>query len=299
MEPFAPKLIIVPTDFSDPAAHALRYAAALGKRFDAHLLVVFADHFLPAIDFTAAPAGAFDVSRDAIIEETREELKEWAAREVGTGIPYETRLVVDHPVEAIVDLVRLTGANLIVMGTHGRSGLRRLLFGSVTEAVMRTATVPVIAVNTSTSESGAVSKVLCPVSFTAVCRDALRRAAALTDSPAAPLVLFRQIADDDSETRIDALVRMQEWVPRELLDRCELKVVSTRPAAEQILDLALARHADLIALGISSDRTLGESLHGTVAERVVLRSTCPVLTINPLAARTSTVVEKARELTAV
>ena len=293
MEPLAPKLIVVPTDFSETAAHALRYAAALGKRFDAHLLVVFADEFLPAVDFTAAPAGAFDLSRDVIIEETRKELKEWAAKEIGTRAVYETRVLVDHTIEAIVDTVRLTGADLVVMGTHGRSGVRRLLFGSVTEAVMRSASVPVIAVNTSTLESGKVGKVLCPVSFTAVSRDALRRAAALVDEPTSPLVLFRQIPDDESETRLDALLRMREWVPGELLDRCELKVVSARPPAQQILDLALATHADLIALGIPTDRTLSESLRGTVAERVVRESTCPVLTVNTVATRSFTVVERA------
>jgi len=56
METPTPKLILVPTDFSAPAAHALRYAAALGARFEAHLLVIYADLFVPPADFSALHA---------------------------------------------------------------------------------------------------------------------------------------------------------------------------------------------------------------------------------------------------
>lgn len=51
MQPFRPRLILVPTDFNEPAADAVRYASALAARFDAHLFVVYADTFIPPIDF--------------------------------------------------------------------------------------------------------------------------------------------------------------------------------------------------------------------------------------------------------
>lgn len=300
MERLEPKLILVPTDFSDSAAHALRFATALGERFGAHLLVIFADEFIPPVDFTAVPAGSFSVSRDAIIQETAEQLTTWTTKELGPRtLPCQTRLVIDRTVEGIADTVRTTGADLVVMGTHGRAGVRRLLFGSVTEAVMRTVPVPVIAVNRSTSEKGTLGKVLCPVDFTAASRDALRRAAALAGDPQSRLILFTQTPDDDYDTRIETLIRMREWVPPELLTRCDLELVSSGPAAEQILDLAAATHADLIALGIPADRTLADSLRGTVAERVVRQSTCPVLTVNPFAAKMPGGREGERVLVAV
>jgi nucleotide-binding universal stress UspA family protein len=160
METMTPKLILVPTDFSAPAAHALRYAAALGARFGAHLLVVYADTFIPPVDFTISAAGAFDLPRERLIETAREQLQTFAETNIGASMPYDVSVAVANPADAIIAQARESGANLIVMGTHGRSGLRRLLFGSVTEAVMRVASVPVIAVHETTPEAALVNLIV-------------------------------------------------------------------------------------------------------------------------------------------
>jgi nucleotide-binding universal stress UspA family protein len=153
METMTPKLILVPTDFSGPAANALRYAAALGARFGAHLLVIYADLFNPPVDYTIGGAGTFQLPLEEMIEGAREQLLAFAETNISAAMPYDVRVVVDSPTSAIFAQVRESGANLIVMGTHGRTGLRRLLFGSVTEAVMRHAPVPVIAVHEATPET--------------------------------------------------------------------------------------------------------------------------------------------------
>ena len=160
METLTPKLILVPTDFSAPAARALRYAAALGARFEAHLLVIYADVFVPPVDFTISAAGAFDIGREDLIATAREQLQTFAETNISTAMPYDLRVVVGTPTDAIVAQVRESGANLIVMGTHGRTGLRHLLFGSVTEVVMRVAPVPVIAVHGATPESAPMQVVV-------------------------------------------------------------------------------------------------------------------------------------------
>lgn len=286
MESLIPKLILVPTDFSEPAAHALRYASALGERFDAHLLVIYGDAFIPPVDFTASASGSFDLARDSMIEEAREELETHAQKNISPRVPYDTRISIGEPVDVIADLARESGANLIVMGTRGRSGVARFLLGSVTEAVMRVASVPVIGVNPSTPEHAAVGRILCPVSFGSACRVALRQAAALGDSPDIPILLFRGLERRDLQPSIDELIRLQEWAPRELAARCELKTSEEPAPVEEILDLALATATDLIAMGIPSDRSLAETIRGTVAERILRESRCPVLTVNSFAART-------------
>src|SRR5579859_5491269 len=173
MGSLTPKLILVPTDFSPASAHALRYASALAERFEAHLLVIFSDAFLPPVDFTGAAAGDFALSRGAMIDDTTEELIRFAEQNISAKVPYDTRVVVDSPVRGILDQAAEAGCDLIVMGTHGRTGVRRLVIGSVTETIIRTSTIPVIAVNTLAPESATVARVLCPVSYTAACRDAL------------------------------------------------------------------------------------------------------------------------------
>jgi nucleotide-binding universal stress UspA family protein len=285
MESLIPKLILVPTDFSEPAAHALRYASALGERFGAHLLVIYADAFIPPVDFMTSASGSFDLARDSMIEEAREELEGHAQRNVRTSAPYDTRISVGEPIDVITELARECGASLIVMGTRGRSGVARLLLGSVTEAVMRIAPVPVIGVNPSTPDNAGVSRILCPVQFSAACRVALRQAAALGDDEEVPILLFHGLEGKELQPSIHELIRLQEWAPRELAARCELKTSEEPAPVEEILDLALATATDLIAMGIPSDRSIAESIRGSVSERVLRESRCPVLTVNFFAAR--------------
>ncbi|MEA2488683.1 MAG: hypothetical protein QOH21_475 [Acidobacteriota bacterium] len=213
MQTQTPKLILVPTDFSAPAAHALRYAAALGARFEAHLLVIYAGLFVPPVDFTSGAAGIFDIPRDDLIEAAREQLQTFAETNMSTDLPYDVRVMFGTPVEAILDLVRESGANLVVMGTHGRTGLRRLLFGSVTEAVMRVAPVPVIAVHEATPET-APMQVIAGSRSSAEGRAAIEYAGLLADVDTARFV-------ETSET--------------------------------DLLDAARRERVDLIALGVSGE----------------------------------------------
>ena len=79
MEPLTPKLILVPTDFSAPAAHALRYAAALGERFRAHLLVIYVDAFVPPGDLE------------------REQLQTFAETHIPATVPFDIRVLTGDP----------------------------------------------------------------------------------------------------------------------------------------------------------------------------------------------------------
>jgi nucleotide-binding universal stress UspA family protein len=275
-----PKLILVPTDFSSHAAHALRYASSLAERFGSHLFVIYADTFIPPVDFTATAAGEFSLSRESMIEDTGEELIRFAEENIGRSVLYDTRVVVDSPMRAILAQATEAGCDLIVMGTHGRTGVRRLVVGSVTEAIMRASSVPVLAVNQLARETGAVARVLCPVSYTNACRDALKAAATLTDDRKAPLILLRTVECGDARETVDELQKLREWIPADLVDRCEIKIVPAHATAEQILAMANATSADLIALGAEPGGNIAEILRGSVADRVVQQSGCPVLTAN-------------------
>lgn len=246
MEPNAPKLILVPTDFSTPSAQALRHGAALAERFSAHLLVIYADPFAPPVDLTISAAGAFGLPREEMIESAREQLQTFAEWHIPAAVPYEVRVLVSTPVDAIVAQASETGAGLIVMGTHGRTGLRRLLVGSVTEAVMRLARVPVIVVHEETPVA-LTRRVVSPPRSTDETAAAVAYAGFLAGGPAGE---YHEIS-----------------------------------GGADLLEEAQARHADLIAVGIHGDRTLADTLRGTAIERVVRRSTCPVLTVNSYAAR--------------
>jgi nucleotide-binding universal stress UspA family protein len=116
--------------------------------------------------------------------------------------------------------------------------------------------------------------------------EALPFAAALTSAPDAPIV-FLQFADDDRplEDTLDHLLYLKQWAPQELGNRCEFKIMSGREADRSIASLAKITNSDLIALTIPEGRGLGDILRGTLAERVIRQSGCPVLTVNSLVGR--------------
>jgi nucleotide-binding universal stress UspA family protein len=151
------KLIFVPTDFSEPATRALRMASELARESGAHLLVMFADKFELPIDYTTTVAQVA-IGSQHLAENALEELHTYTELHVGKDVPFDVRVAISAPVNAILDLVNETGADLIVMGTHGRSGIRRLILGSVTEEIVRMAPVPVLTVNEKVGGGPCVSE---------------------------------------------------------------------------------------------------------------------------------------------
>jgi nucleotide-binding universal stress UspA family protein len=133
--------ILHPTDLSDQAYVALDFACALAKCFDAELVIC---HIAPPPTVTTAEGMIITVP-------TGEENEQISARLKGvvpgaSGIRTSHLLLYGDPVDEIVELAGNTKADLIVMETHGRGGLGRLLLGSVAEGVMRKAPCPVLTV---------------------------------------------------------------------------------------------------------------------------------------------------------
>ena len=140
--------ILVPTDFSEPSEAALDYARALAGKFGASL------HVLHVFD---APFAAGAVSPEGFIAESPEvharlfeDAKNRLQRRVTATDRHrygaKTEIVTGSSPESIVNYAKERGMDLIVMGTHGRSGLAQLLIGSVAEKVVRTAPCPVMTV---------------------------------------------------------------------------------------------------------------------------------------------------------
>ena len=138
--------ILVPTDFSDTAELALRTALSLGHDHHAKLLLVAAPPPPPPVSEVYVPLHG----DDGVTEAMKRQLSE-LARSI-TSLPVETKLMIGSPGPAIVAVADECQADLIVMGTHGRSGLSRLLMGSVAEYVLRHAPCPVLTIKPATAE---------------------------------------------------------------------------------------------------------------------------------------------------
>lgn len=130
------KKILFPTDFSSLSDAALCHATALARDAGAKLIIVHVEEPPAAYGAGEMYYGLPDPDNDALVE-MLEKIKP------GGGVPYEHRMVTGDPATEICRLAEEEGVDMIVLGTHGRTGLRRLLMGSVAEAIVRRASCPV------------------------------------------------------------------------------------------------------------------------------------------------------------
>jgi nucleotide-binding universal stress UspA family protein len=140
--------ILVPTDGSAGMQRIIDHATSLARKHEATL------HGLYVVDTASWTGLPMESSFEGVGEALRDE-GETALRELETrpdSVPVETEIRDGSPARQIVDFAAESGCDLIVMGTHGRAGVDRLLLGSVAERVVRSATVPVMTVRVSGSQ---------------------------------------------------------------------------------------------------------------------------------------------------
>ena len=141
---FNPKKILVPVDFSDCSKSALEYAVSIAWCFQGTVDVLHV--------WEAPPAGYQDVQAlhwvlDDVRQEAREELDEFIEATVKTDVAVRPLLQLGDPQEAILRHAAKGGYDLLVMGTHGRTGLAHLFLGSVAERVVRQSRTPVLTIH--------------------------------------------------------------------------------------------------------------------------------------------------------
>jgi nucleotide-binding universal stress UspA family protein len=147
MKPFSK--ILVPVDFSPHSSRALQLASDLSRRYDAGVELAHVYHpmayALPDgfVLFSSAQLSAMLVEFGSLLEQAKQEALAAGAVRVST------KLLQGVPFAEIIDFAQESGCDLIVMGTHGRTGLKHALLGSVTERVVRKAPCPVLTVRLS------------------------------------------------------------------------------------------------------------------------------------------------------
>lgn len=140
--------ILYPTDFSDPSACALNYAAEMAEKFDAELIML---HVLldesQMVSFYLPQLTIKNLSKD-MEEGARAKMEEFI-KETGVldGISYTTEMVKGIADDEIIKYAKENDVDMIIIGTHGRTGLEHVIFGSTAEKVVRSAPCPVLTVH--------------------------------------------------------------------------------------------------------------------------------------------------------
>ncbi len=286
--------ILVPRDFSPCSETALRTAVRLAERTGATLHLLFA-HVLHD------EAGGPPISSAAHDQNIRTQLHRFAS---GEPLGIEEERVVVHVVRdlaappAILHYAEANEIDLIVLGTHGRRGVRRLLLGSVAEEVVQLAQCPVL--TTHAQEAPALgdedTSILVPVDFSVHAQEALQQAKAMAALYDARLDLLHVIEERMQPAFYNAgAVSVYDLVPNldeEVLDQLKrfyeesgatgapvrFRVVPGR-AANEIARYAEEAGSALIVLSTHGLTGIEHLLIGSISEKVVRLAPCPVLTV--------------------
>jgi nucleotide-binding universal stress UspA family protein len=288
--------VLCPVDFSDISLRALHYASALAGWYEARLTVLHMFPLIPVMD--VPPPVLDDETRAGIIEE----LRRWTAcvpREVALDLRVE-RCEAIH--EAIQTFAARAGVDLLVMGSHGRSGFKRVLLGSVAERVIRQAPCPTMVVPARVHDVVADAPVrfrtiLCPVDFSEHSLLAAEYALNLAEETDAQLRLLHVISMppgldeleltlEGARAQIEAerLRRLEHLIPAEAPSYCSVQTaLRTGTVHQEILAAAAEQPSDLIVMGAHGRGAVDAAIFGSNAARVARAASCPVLVVRQAA----------------
>jgi nucleotide-binding universal stress UspA family protein len=296
--------ILCPIDFSDTSRRALDHALALARWYRAGVTVLHM-HQVTAPVYVAPYVGPealqpivlTDLERAQLVTALNEYV---AADRTASGVAIETILdeSIDVP-SAILSYAASTRADLLVLGTHGRSGFQRLVLGSVAEKVLRRAGCPVLTVPPGAAdavprERVSIEQILCPIDFSPGSGRALEYAVSLAQETHARLTLLHvvELPADALEPPNTALVtyratcleqaRMQMKETMRIaapLGAAAADLVLEGKAYRQILHVGRERRADAIVMGVQGRGAVDMLFFGSTTNHVVREATCPVLTL--------------------
>jgi nucleotide-binding universal stress UspA family protein len=289
------KNILCPVDRSRSSLEAFSYAIALARWQGARL------NLLEVIE-SAAPTGGRPVPEDeSVTSDTLAALERDLGRVLTARRASDVRVKIfmrkGNVVKEILAQAKASRADLVVIGSHGRGGVQRLVLGSVAEKVLRLATCPVLTVRSGASVAlrsrSLFRSILCATDFSAAANRGVAYAKRLAKEANAKLIVMHAVewpfGDEvttgplgdlrksiESSAR-DKLVRL---LPRSTADgRGAQAVVTLGKASSDIVKLSRARSVDLIVLGVSGRGAVDVAVLGSTTHHVIREGTWPVLTV--------------------
>lgn len=140
------KTILFATDFSESSDYAFQYAFALAKKFDARLLLMHVINEPVDLRGFYVPHISFEKLEEEIEEGAKKMMEKFCRTHIHDFANYETLIVPGIPYDEVIKKASENSADLIVLGTHGRTGLDHVLFGSTAEKIVRKSPVPVMTI---------------------------------------------------------------------------------------------------------------------------------------------------------
>jgi nucleotide-binding universal stress UspA family protein len=298
--------ILCPIDFSDHSRRALDHAVAIARWYEAKVTALHV--FSPAAVAAFGPGPVvFEpivltaVDRDQLLAD----IKAFAEAEGAPGITIDAAVREGNTAGEILEQAASMKADLLVIGTHGRSGFERLVLGSVAEKVLRKAPCPVLTVPKRLPDAvpaGPVlyKKILCAVDFSDSSLHALKYAMSMAQEADGQLTVlhtveheFQNTADmgsvaydagmaigDYLKEREEALRRRLQEATAGATEFCSVESLMTHGKPwREVLRIATERQSDLIVMGVQGRGAADLLFFGSTTQHVVREASCPVLTL--------------------
>lgn len=280
----AVRRLLCPVDFSERSAEALRYAAALRSTLNGELVILHVSATGPQ---PTRAKGSSDVSLEA-----------FASQVVGLEPSVQLLERRGNAVEEILSTAAAIASDVVVMGSHGRTGLQRLLLGSVTERIIRRSPVPVLTVPLGWRKGGGeavtLASVLCAVDFSEPSARAVDYAATIAEAGRAQLVLVHVLewaeevekpsSTDNSllpSSEDDAIEGMKMLLTNEvLIHGAPELVVGYGAPADEVLRIVQERQVDLVVLGVRRRNPIDLAVFGSTAQQLIRAGRCAVLAVH-------------------
>jgi nucleotide-binding universal stress UspA family protein len=287
--------ILCPIDFSEYSDHALRYAMKMAAWYGAELHVL---HVMPPMppSATSALTGA---ARQLVAKNLNAAVERW--REPAVDVA--TELIESAETSAkIMERADALDVDLIVTGSHGRTGVKRVFLGSVVEPLLHRCRQPVLVMPAGLNERRlehpvGFERIICAIDFSAASLTALAYALSIAEEADATLTLLNvielppelinppqppdfNIERARAEIGAERLTRLRALVPEHARDYCTVETaVLEGGASRQILRLAEQQPADLIVLGVHGRNALDLAVFGSNSKDIISRAHCPVLIV--------------------
>ncbi len=281
------KNILFTTDFTAASDSALPYAMALAKWYGSKILVA---HCVPPEPTLSMPMEPMPQTMDFNWQSAGRKMKEFTRTSPLADMRYETFLLQGELWHALSDLSRRQQVDLMVLGTHGREGIKKLVMGSSAELIFRRARCPVLTVGPKASNPSVKFEnwkhILFATDFSAGSLNALPYALSLAEENKASLTLLHLIPlipmQEEKGVLEAARMRLELLVPIEATHWCTPQfLVEYGFPSDGILRVAEDQRADLLVMGVHPVRSPRASAHlpWATASEVVSHAHCPVLTV--------------------
>jgi nucleotide-binding universal stress UspA family protein len=274
--------VLLATDFSESAQRASQWAAALARWFDAKLFLLNA---APQILYLGETGMDPALLQRASTEAAELQLKQLAASPEMHGLELESMVALIPPVEAIQQAIETHRIDLVVMGSHGASGLAKLALGSVAEAALRHSPKPVIIIGPKCElKPQPFKSILFATDLQLGSLRAAQYALSMAEENNAKITLLhvlpksaaKEVGPEEAEMR----KKMEALLPADadLWSQPSIRVEHGE-ADKQVLQVAQELKADLIVLGTREAGPLSDHLPWSTVSKIIRGASCPVMAV--------------------